>query len=178
MWWYVYVLFPHLVYHSIYHSTDIMKQWIPYSWFVVGSIGYRITTIPVSIIYVYPYFKTWNLIQWISPIPIASLGFLIGLLGIYLNSIVYRKIGVLGVYYNCEWNGSCKYIEEFPYDVLKHPMYFACWLCILGSGLMFGFEPNYMPRWELWMCHLYLLGCYGFSMYSESLPRKNKSIML
>ena len=171
MWWYLYILFPHLVYHYAYHSTNSLKRWIPYSWFVRGSIGYRMTTVPISMLYFYRHFETWNLIQWISPTPISMVGFFFGFLGIYLNSIVYRKIGVHGVYYNCEWNGTCKFIEDFPYDIFRHPMYMAAWMCIFGSGLFIGFQPNYMPRWELWTEYLYLMSCYGFSMYSESLPR-------
>lgn len=167
MWWYIFCVIPHIVFHYTYHRTSYIKSYISHAGFIQYSMIYRCFTVPVTMIYFkMNYFHTWNIITWVSPLYFFIPGIILSSYGAYLNYIIYKKLGIKGVYYDCEWNGYCTYVKDFPYNVLIHPMYIAACLCIIGSGLMLKFQLT------LCLPYTYMIGCYLFSVYSESLPRK------
>lgn len=171
MWWYIYVSIPHLVYTVSYHYGDLIVKVIPFSVFMNACIYYRVLFYPLTTLYAYQtVFHTWNIITWFSPNPFLSIGLCLTLIGLYLNSIIYKKMGVEGVYYGCEMIKKCTYITEFPYNYINHPMYTAAILSVFGCGFLMGFDNNYAIRLNIWIPLGYLTMLYMYSIIIENQP--------
>lgn len=171
MWWYIYVTVPHLVYTVSYHYGDFLVKIVPFSVFMNACILYRFLFYPLTALYGYQtVYYTWDITTWFSPNPFFIIGLCLMMSGLYLNSIIYKKMGVEGVYYGCEMIKKCTYITGFPYNCINHPMYTAAILSVGGAAFLMGIDVNNTLRINVWIPLGYLVMLYMYSIMIENKP--------
>jgi len=171
MWWYIYVTIPHLVYTVSYHYGDLVVSYIPFSVFMNACIYYRLLFYPLTTLYAYQtVFHTWNILTWFSPNPFFMIGICLILIGLCINSVIYKKMGIEGVYYGCEMINKCTYITGFPYNCINHPMYTAAIILVIGTAFLMGIDVNYGIRLNVWIPLSYVVLLYMYSIMIENQP--------
>ena len=171
MWWYIFITIPHIAYAYIYNYGAKISAYIPFYLFMNVSVIYRAVTYPLTFLYGYQtVFHTWDLREWLSPRPFFILGTCILFIGIVLNILVYRTIGTKGVYYACELLNECKRHIDFPYTVMKHPMYYGSMAMAFGIALMCGISKQYELQFGVWIPMMYIILLYSVSSHIEGQP--------
>ena len=81
------------------------------------------------------------------PLPTAdalagTIGGLLLLTGLVLNLTVFRRLGTTGVFYGAQLGHQVRWIEGFPFSLLKHPQYVGTLLSIWGFFLIMRFPHD------------------------------------
>jgi methylene-fatty-acyl-phospholipid synthase len=90
-----------------------------------------------------------------SELPYASLVACFSLiaLGQHLNFLVYKLLGVDGVYYGSRFGKSLPWVTAYPYDTVRDPQYVGSMITILGCSFI---APAQIMIW--WFAnYLYLM---------------------
>ncbi len=96
-----------------------------------------------------------TLIPYIENFNIMNLSLLI--IGQSLNTAVYNKLGLIGVYYGNRLGYELPYITTFPYNIgIKNPQYVGCVLTLCGLYPLI--DINYL---------IYSSGLYCITTYIE-----------
>lgn len=90
------------------------------------------------------------------PLPTAEgIALITGLLliaaGVFLNGMVFSRLGRTGVFYGAQIGYEVPWITGFPFSMMRHPQYLGALLCIWGLFVVMRF-PNddwfYLPLME------------------------------
>lgn len=65
-----------------------------------------------------------------------ALSFALITFGQHLNFLVYKLLGVNGVYYGNRFGKSLPWIDGYPYSLISDPQYVGCLITILGCALV------------------------------------------
>ena len=92
---------------------------------------------------------------WI-PLPTAEgIALIVGVLligaGIFLNGIVFNRLGRTGVFYGAQIGYDVPWITGFPFSVMRHPQYLGALFCIWGLFVVMRFPHDdwfYLPLME------------------------------
>jgi protein-S-isoprenylcysteine O-methyltransferase Ste14 len=90
--------------------------------------------------------ETLPLWQWL--LCFALIGF-----GQHLNFMVYKLLGVDGVYYGSRFGKKLPWITAYPYNTIRDPQYVGCMITLLGCAMV---APLELCLW--WLAnYLYLM---------------------
>lgn len=70
--------------------------------------------------------------------------------GQHLNFLVYKHLGVDGVYYGSRFGRSLPWVTAYPYNAIKDPQYVGCVITLIGAAFVVPFHAiawwfvNYM----------------------------------
>jgi hypothetical protein len=75
---------------------------------------------------------------------------------IWIQSMVYNKIGDKGVYYGCKLGFTIPWCSEFPFDTFRHPQYFSALSLFFAFQLLIGWreESSLLLAFQLWFYSL------------------------
>lgn len=87
--------------------------------------------------------------------------------GQHLNALVYKHLGVDGVYYGVRFGKKIPWVYDYPYSVMRDPQYIGCIITLLGCAFV---APAETMVW--WLLN------YAYLMWLESrVPEQLAGVM-
>ena len=170
--WGIIVSLPLLLWTLAYHYSYTLKAAMPYNAIKSLLIAIRAVTVLATFILFYELeFHTLNIFEWLSSPLLVLFGVVMIAFGSWINYLVYKVIGVDGVYYGCELKAECKRVNQFPYSYTYHPQYIGCVIILIGVMLGIGFRPDDMAmRRNVFLPLSYMIFLYVLGIIMESYP--------
>ena len=85
------------------------------------------------------------------------------MMGQFLNTAVYNKLGLEGVYYGSQFK-KLPMITSFPFNIISNPQYIGCMLTQYGIFLFY-------PYTEMLIISMYSMMWYIMSSQIERIPK-------
>ena len=132
--------------------------YVPYKlMYHVAFAFYFLSFIPLGIYYLVP-----NIVQiFYTALSIYGImSVMVMLVGQFLNSHIYNKIGLAGVYYGTRLGENIPWVHDIIFDTIKHPQYIGCIMTLVGVSALVNSYNCYV------VCGSYILG-YLYMAYLE-----------